>query len=75
MTPLEYSFGVMRITVPQLLSRADAAVALGISKEGLDRLLRRGDLPIVRVGVRGVRVPAAALARYVAERTTPVNEA
>ncbi len=58
-----------------LLSRSDAARALAVSQNTLDRLLARGELPRVIIGQRSVRVPAAAVAAYIAARTVVRGQA
>jgi len=53
----------------QMLLRAEeAARALGIGRSKLYALLAAGELPVVRIG-RSTRIPAAALERWVEERT------
>jgi len=53
----------------QMLLRAEeAARALGIGRSKLYALLAAGELPVVRIG-RSTRIPAAALQRWVEERT------
>ena len=53
----------------QMLLRAEeAAQALGIGRSKLYALLAAGELPVVRIG-RSTRIPAAALQRWVEERT------
>lgn len=50
----------------ELLSRADAAAALGVSVRSLDRMIHRGDLATVRLGgpkSGRVMVPATELRR------------
>ena len=48
----------------ELLSAADVAGALGVGTSRVHQMIRRGELPHVRVGVRGVRVPARAFAEH-----------
>jgi excisionase family DNA binding protein len=48
------------------LSPAQAAVALGVSRETVYRLLRSGALPSVRVGGQ-LRIPKRTLAQRLAE--------
>jgi excisionase family DNA binding protein len=53
----------------QLLMRAaEVARALGIGRSKTYELIATGQLPVVRVG-RSVRVPGAALQRWVEEHT------
>jgi excisionase family DNA binding protein len=40
-----------------------AAQALGISRAYAYTLVKSGDLPVIRLGVRRVRIPSAALLR------------
>jgi len=47
-----------------LLKRQDVADRLGLSLCTVGRLIARGDLRAVKVGVRGVRIPASAYAEY-----------
>jgi len=53
-----------------LLRAEEAARALGIGRSKLYALLAAGELPVVRIG-RATRIPAAALERWVEERTLP----
>ena len=46
----------------------DVVESLGLSRSEVYALIQRGEMPAVRIG-RSVRVPAAALARWVEERT------
>jgi excisionase family DNA binding protein len=53
----------------QMLLRAEeAARALGIGRSKLYALVAAGELPVIRIG-RSTRIPAAALERWVEERT------
>jgi excisionase family DNA binding protein len=55
--------------MPQMLLRAEeAARALGIGRSKLYALVAAGELPVIRIG-RSTRIPAAALERWVEERT------
>jgi len=56
-----------RPTYPVLLTRRDAADALGISVDTLVRLLDRGELRAVRIG-RSVLVPEAEVNSFVERR-------
>ena len=51
-----------------LLKPAEVAVALGLGRTKTYSLIGDGTLPVVRVG-RSVRVPSAALARWVESHT------
>jgi excisionase family DNA binding protein len=53
---------------PKLLRMADAADALSVSRSKIYELAARGEIPTVRVGA-SLRVPAAALDAWIAERT------
>jgi excisionase family DNA binding protein len=46
----------------------EAADRLNISTDTLRRIIRRGELATVRVGLRGVRIEEAELERYIRER-------
>ncbi len=53
----------------QILLRAEeAARALGIGRSKLYALVAAGELSVIRIG-RSTRIPAAALERWVEERT------
>lgn len=55
----------------QMLLRAEeAARALGIGRSKLYALVAAGEIPVIRIG-RATRIPAAALERWVEERTVP----
>ena len=55
----------------QMLLRAEeAARALGIGRSKLYALVAAGEIPVIRIG-RATRIPAAALERWVEERTIP----
>lgn len=51
------------------LTVAETAEALGISRTSAYELIRRGDLPHIRIG-RVIRVPAEALMEWVITSTT-----
>jgi excisionase family DNA binding protein len=53
---------------PKVLRMADAAKVLGISRSKIYALAARGDVPVVRIG-GSLRIPAAALDRWLDERT------
>jgi excisionase family DNA binding protein len=53
---------------PLLLRAAEVAKLLGLGRSTVFALLAAGELPVVRIG-RSVRVPRAALERWVDERT------
>lgn len=48
----------------ELMTVAEAATELRISRDGCYDLVRRGKLPHVRIG-RAIRIPRAQLARWV----------
>lgn len=50
------------------LRMAEAAEVLGVSRSQLYVLAKRGDVPVVRIG-SSLRVPAAALDRWLEDRT------
>jgi excisionase family DNA binding protein len=53
---------------PLLLKAADVAKLLGLGQSKVFAMLAAGELPVVRMG-RSVRVPRAALERWVVEHT------
>jgi excisionase family DNA binding protein len=53
---------------PLLLKAADVAKLLGLGRTKVFAMLAAGELPVVRIG-RSVRVPRAALERWVVEHT------
>ena len=54
-----------------LLRKTDVEVALRISRSTVERLLATGELPVVRVGRRGVRIPARAVEDLIERGSTP----
>lgn len=48
-----------------LLTPAEAAEALGIGRSKVYELLASGQLPAVRVGVKGIRVPVGHLKAWI----------
>lgn len=46
-----------------LIPLAEAAARLGVSKDTVRRMIKRGDLPGYRVGLRMIRVSAADVRR------------
>ena len=57
---------------PLLLKAGDVAKLLGLGRSKVFGMLAVGELPVVRIG-RSVRVPRAALERWVAEHTQDAN--
>lgn len=53
----------------KLLRKEQAREALGVSRPTIDRLIKRGELPIVRVSERAVRISETSLREFVAART------
>jgi len=53
----------------RLLRKSEVLDRLGVSRPTMDRLIARGDLPVVRVSERAVRIPEGALRQYIADRT------
>lgn len=56
------------VVQPLLLRIPEAAAALGVCRATVYRLIDTQGLPVVRLGRRAVRVSAAALEQWVAER-------
>jgi excisionase family DNA binding protein len=54
--------------LPRCNIRARAAKRLGISVRHLSRVIAAGDLPVVRLGTRVVRISPADLDRYIAAK-------
>jgi excisionase family DNA binding protein len=48
-------------TATQLLTRKEAAEALRISLRKLDGMIASGDLPVVRMGAKAVRIRPSAI--------------
>lgn len=61
------------VAAPLLLTKAEAAEALGMSVRNLDRIVASGRLQAVRTGAASVRVRRSDLEAYVAE-LQPVSE-
>ena len=57
---------------PLLLKAGDVAKLLGLGRSKVFAMLAVGELPVDRIG-RSVRVPGAALERWVAEHTQDAN--
>lgn len=56
------------LAAPRLIALADVAARLGVSYRHVQRLLGRGELTRIRVGVRAVRVAEDDLRRFVTSR-------
>jgi excisionase family DNA binding protein len=54
---------------PRLLTPAEVAHELRLGRLEVYRHISKGELPVVRLGTRAVRVPADALDKFIAERT------
>jgi excisionase family DNA binding protein len=50
-----------------LVTRKEAADVMAVSIMHIDRMIKRGDLDIVRIGPRGVRIKVMSLRRYLDE--------
>jgi excisionase family DNA binding protein len=57
---------------PLLLKAGEVVKLLGLGRSKVFAMLAVGELPVVRIG-RSVRVPRAALERWVAEHTQDAN--
>ena len=55
---------------PVLIRIPDAARLLQVSKSAAYAMAQRGVIPTVVLGPRAIRVPRAALQRWIDERTT-----
>lgn len=63
---LRATLGVMAAAAPRFLSLADVAEILNISTAQVYALVRRGELPAIKIGGRGQwRVEAAKLESYI----------
>jgi excisionase family DNA binding protein len=59
----------------RLVTVNEAASLLGLRERTVRAMLAEQRLPRVRVGVRAVRIPLAAIESFVAERTIPARRA
>ncbi|MFD1825524.1 MULTISPECIES: helix-turn-helix domain-containing protein [Mumia] len=60
---------------PRFLRLSDVADILNVSERQVYALVRRGDLPAIRVGGRGVwRVESEALERYITDQYTATRD-
>ncbi len=55
--------------VERLVTKDEIETCWRISRPTLDRLIRAGRLPVVRLTRRTIRIPEPALHRLIAERT------
>jgi excisionase family DNA binding protein len=55
--------------IEKLLRKSRALEALDISRPTLDRMIARGDISVVRVSERTVRIPESEIRRLIGERT------
>ena len=53
----------------QLLTIREAAEILRMSRERTYELAARGEIPVIRISERRIRVPAEALELWIVERT------
>ena len=58
----------------RLLRVEEAAEVLNVKPSTVRAWLLRRKLPFVRIGLRAVRIPLAALERLIAEGTNPARE-
>ena len=56
---------------PVLLTVAEAAKLLRLSRSQVYNLVSAGQLPTVRLGPRGIRIPRQALLDWIAAHTEP----
>jgi excisionase family DNA binding protein len=54
--------------IERLLTADDVAAALGVPKSLIHALVRRGEMPAIRVGERYVRFRAEAIGRWIESR-------
>jgi excisionase family DNA binding protein len=52
----------------KLLNKEQAREALNVSRPTLDRLIARGDLEVVRLSERAIRIRESVLREFVAQR-------
>jgi len=48
----------------KLLTRREAAELMAVSTDTIDRLVAKGDIDAVKVGVKSVRIKLASIRRY-----------
>jgi excisionase family DNA binding protein len=51
------------------MRKSEAREVLSVSAPTLDRAIERGDLPVVRVSPRSIRIAESALTLYIKART------
>ena len=59
----------------RLLTIPEAAEVLRMSRERTYELAARGEIPVLRISERRIRVPEDALERWIADHTTSVAAA
>jgi excisionase family DNA binding protein len=52
-----------------LLTKREVARRLGLSEASVERVILRGELPVVKVSQRAVRIPGSAVEAFIEERT------
>ena len=57
---------------PTLLTTNEVAIRLGVHRRMVERLVRSGDLPCVRIGPRSLRFSATDIDAFIASRKTEV---
>jgi excisionase family DNA binding protein len=55
--------------VIQLLLKREAQDQLRVSRPTLDRMIGRGELPVIRLSARSIRISVSALDRFLEQRT------
>jgi excisionase family DNA binding protein len=55
--------------VPRLLRATEVAAVLGLGRSKVYDMMKRGQLPVVRIG-KAIRVPADALERWIKNHTS-----
>jgi excisionase family DNA binding protein len=58
------------VMADRLLRKREVKRSLDVSLPTLDRMIRRGDLPIVKLSSQTVRISEAAVRELIAKRTT-----
>jgi len=52
-----------------LMTKREVARRLGLSEASVERVILRGELPVVKVSQRAVRIPGSAVEAFIEERT------